>query len=168
MSIDLPDLPPLTDRVRDLTESELFALRCVRRRLAGGGHYEILARTLAAEMRREHARKILARLEAIVRVLGMAARRNLAYHQPCCPCLGPDEALLLTFVAAAQNDQLPLARFLASEAVAPCGIERLVGAGREFGAALARGGHHLPLRAVWCAPTLETNDAASRGTARLH
>jgi len=142
----IPELPPPTDRVGDLTEPEQLVLHCFRRWLAGGTQREMLWRFFAHDLHAAEARAALGGLEAMIRVLTAHARRNIAYHQPCCPCIGPDEVGLLTLVTAAQRAQPELARLIGGTFVRRDGIEVLLAAAEMFASALKRGARELPLR----------------------
>lgn len=147
----IPELPPPTDRVGDLTEPERLVLGCFRRWLSGGAHHEMLWRQLTHELRASDARAALAGLETMIRVLTAHAHRNIAYHQPCCPCIGPDEVGLLTLVTAVQREQPALAHLVAANFVRPSGMRVLLAATDLFATALKRGARELPLRYAFCA-----------------
>lgn len=51
----------------------------------------------------EAAEPALAAFAALFKQLMIHGRRAIHHHQPCCPCLGGDEAWLLDFVAACQQ-----------------------------------------------------------------
>lgn len=164
---DLPELPPPTDRLGDLTESEQLVVRAFRRWLAGGAQREMLWRTLAHELDGTDARAALKGLEATIRVLGAHASRNIAYHHPCCASLGADEAGLLTLVTAVQRGQHTLARMVAGTFVHPPGTKILLAATEMFAAALTRASRELPLRYAHCADA-ETAAADAEPAPTLH
>jgi hypothetical protein len=147
----IPELPPPTDRVGDLTEPERLVLHCFRRWLAGGAQHEMLWRQLTHELHAPDARAALGGLEAMIRVLTAHAHRNIAYHHPCCPCIGPDEVGLLTLVTAVQREQPALAHHVAANFVRPGGTKMLLAAADLFATALRRGARELPLRFAYCA-----------------
>jgi hypothetical protein len=154
-----PELPPPTDQVGDLTEPEQLVLRCLRRWLAGGTHREMLWRMLSHDIEPGEARVALKGLEAMIRVLTMHAHRNIAYHQPCCPCIGPDEVGLLTLVTAVQREQPELARLVAGTFVRHDGIKVLLAAADVFASTLKRCACELPLRFAYCAEAASEVDA---------
>jgi len=147
----LPELPPPTDRLADLTESEQLVLSCFRRFLAGPQHREMLWRALTHEFDSAEARAALKGLEATIRVLTVHATRNIAYHRPCCPCVGPDEVALLTMVTAVQRGEPELAHLVARNFVPEPRIGLILGAVAVFTEALTRAAVELPLRFAHCA-----------------
>ncbi len=151
MVTDFPELPPPTDRFGDLTEAEQLVIRSLRRSLAGGPQREMLWRSLAYELDAGEARAAMKGLEAMIGVLTAHAQRNIAYHQPCCPCIGPDEVGLLTLVTAVQREQHALAKLVAGNFVCDAGLRVLLAATDMFAAALKRGARELPLRFAYCA-----------------
>jgi hypothetical protein len=161
----IPELPPPTDRAGDLTEPEQLVLRCLRRWLAGGAQREMLWRLLTHELPAADARTALGGLEAMIRVLTAHAHRNIAYHHPCCPCVGPDEVGLLTLVTAVQREQPEMARLVGANFVRPDGMRMLLAAADMFASALKRGARELPLRFAYCADApageIETELAAA-------
>ncbi len=164
-----PELPPPSDRVSDLTEAERLVLHCFRRWLAGGAQHEMLWRRLTHEMHASDARAALGGLEAMIQVLTAHAHRNIAYHHPCCPCIGPDEVGLLTLVTAVQRDERPLAHHVAANFVRPGGTKMLLAAAGLFASALRRGTQELPLRFAYCANTApEGIDAEPLPAPTLH
>ena len=142
----LPELPPPTNRLADLTEPEQFVLGCFRRWLAGPAQREILWRTLSYELDSGEARTALKGLEIVIRAVTAHAHRNVSYHQPCCPCVGGDEIGLLTLVTAVQREQPELARLVARNFVHAEGMTTLLAAASVFAAALKRADVELPLR----------------------
>lgn len=145
-----PELPPPTDRFADFTESEQLVLSCFRRFLAGPQHREILARTLAHDLAPAEARAAMKGLEATIRVLTAHASRNIAYHRPCCPCVGGDEVALLTVVTAVQRGETILARMVARNFVPEERLGLILGAVSVFADALKRTAVELPLRFAFC------------------
>jgi hypothetical protein len=163
-----PELPPPTDRVGDLTGPEQLVLGCFRRWLAGGTQREMLWRLLTHELAAAEARAALKGLEAMIRVLTAHAHRNIAYHQPCCPCVGPDEVGLLTLVTAVQREQPALARLVAGNFVHHDGLKMLLAAADMFASALKRGARELPLRFAYCAEPASEIDADLVPAPTLH
>lgn len=147
----LPELPPPSDRLADLTESEQLVLSCFRRFLAGPQYREMLWRSLTHEFEVADARAALKGLEATIRVLTAHASRNIAYHGPCCPCVGPDEIALLTVVTAVQRGEAELAQLVARNFVPEPRIALMLGAVAVFAEALRRAAVELPLRFSYCA-----------------
>jgi hypothetical protein len=161
-----PELPPPTDRLGDLTEPERLVVGCFRRWLAGGTQREMLWRLLAHELAPGEARTALRGLEAMIRVLTAHARRNITYHQPCCPCIGPDEVGLLTLVTAVQRDQPALARLVGANFVNHEGLGVLLGAADLFASALKP--RDLPLRFAYCAEPVAEAEAEFVPAPMLH
>ena len=89
-------------------------------------------------------------LEAMIRVLTAHASRNIAYHRPCCPCVGGDEVALLTVVTAVQRGQTMLARMVARNFVPDDRLGLILGAVSVFTDALKRAAVELPLRFAYC------------------
>jgi hypothetical protein len=147
---DFPELPPPTDRFADLSESEQLVVNCFRRWLAGPGHREALWRTLSRELEPAAARTALQGLEATIRALTAHASRNISYHRPCCPCVGPDEVGLLTLVTSVQRGQPELARHVAANFVPAERIGLVIAAVGVFATALADAEVQLPLRYAFC------------------
>ncbi len=164
----IPELPPPSDRVGDLTEPERLVIHCFRRWLAGGAQREMLWRLLTHELRAPDARAALGGLEAMIRVLTAHAHRNIAYHHPCCPCVGPDEAGLLTLVTAVQRAQPALAQLVAARFVGPGGMKMLLAAADLFAGALRRGARELPLRFACCAEPAAGIEAEPLPAPTLH
>jgi hypothetical protein len=109
----------------------------------------MLWRLLTHELAPGGARTALRGLEAMIRVLTAHAHRNITYHQPCCPCIGPDEVGLLTLVTAVQRDQPALARLVGANFVNHEGLKMLLAAADLFASALKP--RELPLRFAYCA-----------------
>lgn len=65
MMTAIPEPPPPSDRVGDLTEPERLVLQCFRRWLAGGAQHEMLWRQLTGELPASDARAALGGLEAM-------------------------------------------------------------------------------------------------------
>jgi len=84
-------------------------------------------------------------------VLTAHATRNITYHRPCCPCVGPDEVALLTLVTAVQRSQPELARLVARNFVPHDRVSLILAAIDLFASALKRAAIELPLRFVFCA-----------------
>ena len=78
----------------------------------------------------------LAAFAALFKELMIHGRRTVHAHQPCCPCLGGDEAWLLSFVGACQNGDWLGARALAEAMVEVDGVGDLLHAGSSLAARL--------------------------------
>ncbi len=164
----IPELPPPTDPVGDLTEPEQLVLHCFRRWLAGGTQREMLWRLLARELHVAQARAALGGLEAMIRVLTAHAHRNIAYHQPCCLCIGPDEVGLLNLITAVQRGQPELARLVGRNFVRADGLKLLLAATDMFASALKRGAQELPLRFAYCAEISAESEIETLPAPTLH
>jgi len=88
----------------------------------------------------------MAAFAGVIRGLQCHARRRIAHHQPCCPCLGGDETGIVCFVAACQNGQPLLARGLAEGMVRDEGVGELLGAAARMARLMKKYGLELPLR----------------------
>jgi hypothetical protein len=168
MMTAIPELPPPSDRVGDLTEPERLVLQCFRRWLAGGAQHDMLWRQLTRELPASDARAALGGLEAMIRVLTAHAHRNIAYHHPCCPCIGPDEVGLLTLVTAVQREQPALAHLVAANFVRPGRTRMLLAAADLFAGALKRGARELPLRFAYRADVPAGTEAEPLPAPTLH
>lgn len=84
----------------------------------------------------------------LVNTIRNHARRMIEYHQPCCGCLGPDEACVLTLVAAGQAGDETLTAATARWLVRDEGQGILVANATRLGAILGDAALYLPRRGV--------------------
>lgn len=57
-----------------------------------------------------HVKDAVASLDALLEVFACTAHTAIEIHSPCCPCVSETEAMLLRAIAAAQGDQIEVAR----------------------------------------------------------
>ncbi len=151
MSFTRPHAAPRPACVEDLNEAERFALRTFRRWAMGfegdpDRHLPCVWREFIARLGTEDARAALAAFAALVRELVSASRRPIAYHRPCCPCLGAAELSFLGFVAACQHRRWGLARALAEWMVRADGVGGMLEAGARFARLMDRHALRFPER----------------------
>ena len=144
------DKGPRPRRLSELAPGEQLLLRSLRHWLVGyhtndATHWAWVMHELERAFDAEVAHAILAGIEKVLRSICNYSRRPVQHHQPCCPCLGNDEALLMALVAACQAHDPRAAARIAVGFVGPAdGVGDLIAAGSALGAALQRGGQHLP------------------------
>ncbi len=141
--------PPQT--LAELGEAEALLLRSLRHWIVGLHHrdhdaWSMAWSELATGLGSERARDALAALSALVNEICGHARRRIAYHQPCCPCLGADEACLLALVADCQSGDVEAAKLRAAWLVTAAGVPALLDAARELAGSLEAGAYRLTRR----------------------
>ncbi|PJI37941.1 MAG: hypothetical protein CTR53_18245 [Ferrovibrio sp.] len=132
--------------IQELSEGEHLVLWAFRRWVSGREHLPMLAREFDRQFRQSEARPALIALDAALVGLTRHARRTIAYHQPCCACLGADEVCLISIVAALQNGATAAARAMAQWLVRSDGVEGFTTALNDFADYLNSSGHDLPYR----------------------
>jgi hypothetical protein len=95
-------------------------------------HWSLVWRELSRRFGNEAASEAVTALSAVVRTICEHARRNVTYHQPCCPCLASDEYRVVAFVAACRRADWPVAGGLAEWIVLRDGVGDLVSAGARL------------------------------------
>ena len=100
------DLPVGLDQLAPAERLVLWWFRC----WILGGHPDGRMRLRAARQSIEDhlgadADRFLSLLARVVVVLRGHARTSFPVHAPCCPCLGPHEAAVLTLISAHQYEQ---------------------------------------------------------------
>ena len=130
--------PPFPRSVYDLNDPERFLVTSFRRWVIGlrennGEHWSYVWNEFAREMGAHGGKMALASFAKLIRSLQRHARKTIYYHQPCCACLGADEAWVLCFLSACQHRQVSLATALLEWMVEPSGNGELLEAGAELG-----------------------------------
>lgn len=141
--------PP--QRLSELGDAEALLLRSLRHWIVGlhhGDHdaWSMAWNALARSLGSIQARDAMAALSALVSTLCGHARRRIAYHQPCCSCLGPDEACLLALVTDCQAGELEAAKLRAAWLVDAAGVAELLEAADLLAESLATRGYRLTRR----------------------
>jgi len=95
-------------------------------------HWSLVWRELSRRFGRNMASEGVTALSAVVRTICGYARRNVTYHQPCCPCLAADEYRIVAFIAACRQGEWARAEGLAEWIVAQDGVGDLVAAGTQL------------------------------------
>ncbi|MBL28364.1 MAG: hypothetical protein CMM50_12540 [Rhodospirillaceae bacterium] len=119
---------PETDSAHDLSPSDHLALSSFRYCLVAMQRrspetFDWLLASLRRSIGDENAAAAVVAMSKLVATLAAAARRNISYHQPCCPCLSVDESHLLTMVSAARRGEIADVVDMAAEFV----YERAIG-----------------------------------------
>jgi hypothetical protein len=137
--------------MQELEDAERFLVWSFRRWALGlarndGGQWSLVWNGFARRFGSRDGRAALGGLATLMGALGEHARRAVRHHQPCCPCLGADEAWLVSFVGACQRGERSRARLLAEWMVAGAGVGDLLAAGLRLAAALDAHAMALPAR----------------------
>jgi hypothetical protein len=130
---------PWPTAMAELEPAERLVVWSFRRWVTGlhlndASHWSLVWKEFVRQFGADPGQRALGAFASLVRAIQSHARRRITYHQPCCPCLGPDEALLVSFVFACQHKQWALARSAAEWMVREDGIGDLLGAGGRLGA----------------------------------
>jgi len=121
----------------ELDPSERLIVWSFRRWVLGlrenrGEHWSFVWNEFARQFGAPAGKEALSGFAALIKGLQCHARRMVHHHQPCCPCLGADEASVMCLVAACQSRQLARARALAEWLVEPDGVGELLQAGTRL------------------------------------
>ena len=95
-------------------------------------HWSLVWREIADKYGEEVATEAVIALAAVVRVICENARRGFVYHQPCRPCLAPDEYRLIAFLEACRRGEAHRAAGLAEWIVHTDGVGDLIEAGSRL------------------------------------
>ena len=130
-----------SDAAHDLSPSEHLALSSFRYCLVAMQRrspetFDWLLASLRQSIGDENAAAAAVAMSKLVATLAAAARRNISYHQPCCPCLSADEGHLLTMVEAARQGEIAQVADMAGDLVYERGIGDLVECVRAVAARL--------------------------------
>jgi hypothetical protein len=132
-----PPFPTVTDA---LDERERLIAWMFRHWVIGHGddrHWSLVWREIADGYGEEIATEAVIALAAVVRAICENARRGFVYHQPCCPCLAPDEYRLIAFLGACRSGETRRAAGLAEWMVNAEGVGDLIEAGTRLARAVA-------------------------------
>lgn len=108
-------------------------------------HWSLVWREFKLAFGAAEAEPALAAFAGLFKHLMVYGIRPIHHHQPCCPCLGADEAWLIGFVASCQHGRWSEARTLAEAVVNPDGAGGLL----ESASRLADGMRKRSLALPW-------------------
>ena len=168
---------PESDRgwIRDLSEAERLVVWSIRRWASGREHWPLVWREHGKLLGAYHGHATLA---ALVRYLGAICKdagRTIGHHAACCPCVGRDEALMLSLAAAAHAGHHGLATAHAAALLSSDGMiladrtRAVTAAGAGLAAAMEAADWPLayhgkwPLRDAPCAGSRDAVPAAAPG-----
>lgn len=142
---------PWPTSMAELAPAERFVVWCFRRWVLGlrennSGHWSLVWNEFARQLGACDGKAALSDFANLVRGLQCYARRTIHHHQPCCPCLGADEARIISLVAACQNGRTHLARALVEWMVEPDGAGELFEAAIRLAQVMRRHALNLPER----------------------
>ncbi len=142
---------PWPTSMAELAPAERFIVWCFRRWVLGlrennGGHWSLVWNEFARQLGAHDGKTALSDFANLIRGLQCHARRTIRHHEPCCPCLGADEAWVIRLVAACQHRQSHLARALVEWMVEPDGAGGLFEAAIRLAQAMQRHALNLPER----------------------
>jgi hypothetical protein len=137
----------------ELEAAERFVVWMFRRWVVASQNHdsrqlEILAHEFRRQLGPAESRDGMMAGFELVNTIRNHARRMIEYHQPCCSCLGPDEACVLTLVAAGQAGDETLTAATARWLVREEGRGILVANATRLGVILADAALYLPRRGV--------------------
>lgn len=141
-----PDSGTWPTSIQELTESERLVVWTFRRWVSGSEHRALLLREFDRQFRKADAGLALEALDVALMALTRAARRRISHHQPCCPCLCPDEVCFLAIVAAQQNGASGAARAMAQWLIRSGQEAEMIDPLAVFADCLHSSGHHIPYR----------------------
>lgn len=133
----------------ELSDGQQLVVWSFRRWLSGQQSWSTVWNEFAVRFGAERARPILKSFVGLVEAIRSGTRRSVHYHQPCCPCVGADEALLTSMVGAAQAGRRDLVRSYALEMVQDPMADALVERALDLAAVLADRGVDVPHQREW-------------------
>ncbi len=133
----------------ELSDGQQLVVWSFRRWLSGKQSWSTVWNEFAARFGAEPAKPILTSFVNLVDAIRAGARRAVHYHQPCCPCVGADEALLTSMVGAAQAGRRDIVRNYALEMVQDPMADALVERALDLAAALSDRGVEVPHQREW-------------------
>jgi hypothetical protein len=147
----------------ELTRPERLIVSAFRRWILGwiendASHWKLVSHDFTEAFGPRSATAALASFGRFVNILRLNARRPIEYHQPCCPCLGVDEACLIVVMAASQQGDGVLARAAAGWLVTDEAAGDLLSCAALLGRTMRDHLPALPNRAL----------QASAGSVRFH
>jgi hypothetical protein len=151
MSAEAPNEYSKPTSTLDLNPTEILIVWSFRRWASGlrqndGAHWKLIWAEFGRLFGPRDLNKALTEFITIMRMIQAHARRPMRHHQPCCPCLAPDEVMLLCLVGACQSGQTYLAQRLANWMVKPEGVTKLVQAGENLSDHMTEHALRLPVR----------------------
>jgi hypothetical protein len=132
-------------------DPETFVVWAFRRWVLGLRHqapeqWDTVWRGMARRCGEAAGREATAALAETIEALRRTARRTITHHQPCCPCLGDDEAILLVLLGACQRGDGLLAQTAAQTLSGAVAADSLILAAMRLAGALSDRGLMLPYR----------------------
>ncbi|EWY39480.1 hypothetical protein N825_06430 [Skermanella stibiiresistens SB22] len=139
------------DIIPDQEDPETLAVWTFRRWVLGVRHqapeqWDTVWRGLRRRCGERAAREASAAMAEMIEALRRTSRRTITHHQPCCPCVGDDEALLLVLLGACQRNESALAWTAARTLSGTVDPRSLVLGAMRFADAFAERGLTLPPR----------------------
>jgi hypothetical protein len=136
----------------ELDSSERLIVWSFRRWVLGlrenrGEHWSLVWNEFTRLFGAREGKEALSGFAALLKGVQCHARRTIHHHQPCCPCLGDDEAAVMRLVAACQSHQLLRARSIAEWLVEPDGVGEILQAGTRLAHIMRQHALILPDRA---------------------
>ena len=143
----MPDL----DFIPEQEDVESLIVWAFRRWVLGVRHqapeqWDIVWRGLQRRCGEPVAREAAAALAEMIEALRRTARRTITHHQPCCTCVGDDEALFLVLLGACQRGDEWLAQTAAQTLSGTTHPDSLLEGAIRLGGVLAARGLMLPFR----------------------
>jgi hypothetical protein len=138
----------------ELGEGEQLLIWSFRRWVGGTRDWPLVQREFVMRFGGERGRETLGAFVLLIDALRCGARRVIAYHQPCCPCVGRDELALAALVAAAQARQPAQARAHVADLVHEDAAAALLARAEDLAATLRSRGVLLQPSVPAAAPTL--------------
>ena len=142
---------PWPPNIEELSPIETLVVRSFRRWVKGlhentAAYWSTVWDEFAGRFGGDAGRAALTDFAMLVRAIQTGARRRISYHQPCCPCVGADEAAVVGFVSACQRRDWPLARARAQWLVRDETVGEMIAAGAALAGKLAHHGEVFPDR----------------------
>jgi hypothetical protein len=137
-----------SDRLPQLDFSERLFLWGFRSMV----EYQWRGRPILASIRQVygqfHVEDAVASLDALLEVFACTAHTAIEIHRPCCPCVSESEALVLRAIAAAQGDQIEVARRTFERWLPELAADWILTPASGIGRIFQMAGMTLPLRDV--------------------
>ncbi|WP_282606622.1 hypothetical protein [Pelagibius sp. Alg239-R121] len=133
----------------ELSDGQQLVVWSFRRWLSGKQSWSLVWNEFAVRFGAEPARPLLSSFVRLVDAIRSGARRVVHYHQPCCPCVGADEALLTSIIGAAQAGRKDLVRTYALEMVQDPMADALVERALDLATVLSERGVEVPHQREW-------------------
>ena len=167
MTPDHAIIPDQPTTMRELTSGEQLVIWTFRRWAGGGRQWPMVWREFHSRFQPAAGRAALA---AFVRVFGVIcgnASRTIRYHQPCCPCVSPDELLLSAIIGAAQQGDIENVRGYARDLVVEHAADELTHRVFDLSQAFADRSVMIPDRLSYARP-VSTGPAERPLAATVH